>query len=205
MVTTRRSFNDTNESYAERAGGIGILERETPASFNEYKNPEPVREESMDEAKSRMQRNLEKLMNYDRFSEVNSSNVIVEEPENQVVDSVTVEDDAKPTSTTMQFGTEEVDQMYNEMKHTDDDRQSYRLNGRGKLLAVLYALTVTVVLALIIINTGVLATIKGAAAEKQVELNRLVTETTELQERVSDISSDGYVIEKAEEIGMISK
>lgn len=205
MVTTRRSFNDTNESYAERACGIGILERETPASYNEYKNPEPVREESMDEAKSRMQRNLEKLMNYDRFSEVNSSNVVVEEPENQVVDSVAVEDDAKPTSTTMQFGTEEVDQMYNEMKRTDEDKQSYRLNGRGKLLAVLYALTVTVVLALIIINTGVLATIKGATAEKQVELNRLVTETTELQERVSDISSDGYVIEKAEEIGMISK
>ncbi len=202
MITTRRSYNGTSE----RSGGVGVLDREIPSSYSEYKNPTPVREESIDEAKARMQKNLEKLMNYDRFSEVSASDVVVEEPVNTVVEAVAQDEDIKPTSTTMQFGTDDLDQMYKEMDRTDTaNKTSYRLNGKGKLLAVLYALTITVVMALIIINTGVLANIKGSTREKQAKLNQLITETTELQEQVYDISNDGYVIDKAEEIGMLSK
>ena len=202
MITTRRSYNGTSE----RSGGVGVLDREIPSSYSEYKNPTPVREENMDEAKARMQKNLEKLMNYDRFSEVSASDVVVEEPVNTVVEAVAQDEDIKPTSTTMQFGTDDLDQMYKEMDRTDTANEtSYRLNGKGKLLAVLYALTITVVMALIIINTGVLANIKGSTTAKQAELNQLITETTELQEQVYDISNDGYVIDKAEEIGMLSK
>ena len=202
MITTRRSYNGTSE----RSGGVGVLDREIPSSYSEYKNPTPVREESMDEAKARMQKNLEKLMNYDRFSEVSASDVVVEEPVNTVVEAVAQDEDIKPTSTTMQFGTDDLDQMYKEMDRTDTAKEtSYRLNGKGKLLAVLYALTITVVMALIIINTGVLANIKGSTTAKQAELNQLITETTELQEQVYDISNDGYIIDKAEEIGMLSK
>ncbi len=206
MITTRRSYNGTSESYSERSGGVGVLDREIPSSYSEYKNPTPVREETMDEAKARMQKNLEKLMNYDRFSEISASDVVVEEPVNTVVEAVAQDEDIKPTSTTMQFGTDDLDQMYKEMDRTDTASEtSYRLNGKGKLLAVLYALTITVVMALIIINTGVLANIKGSTTAKQTELNQLITETTELQKQVYDISNDGYIIDKAEEIGMLSK
>lgn len=205
MITTRRSYNGVSESYsAGNSGGVGVLER-VPETYNEYKNPEPVREENMDEARARMQRNLDKLMNYDRYSEISASAIDTIEPEvmpeMDVQTAISQDEDIQPTSTTMQFGNGDLDQMYREMDRADK-QESYQLNGKGKLAVVLYSLVVTVILALIIINTGVLASIKDSNVAKQAELNQLMSETTALQEQVSEISGDNYVSDLAEDLGM---
>lgn len=205
MITTRRSYNGVSESYSsDNSGRVAVLEK-VPESYSEYKKSEPVREENQDEARARMQRNLDKLMNYDRYSEISASVAETAEaytaPETDVQTTMSQDEDIQPTSTTMQFGNGDLDQMYKEMDHADS-HESYKLNGRGKLTVVLYSLVVTVILALIIINTGVLASIKAGNTAKQAELSQLMSETVALQQQVYEISDDGYISERAEELGM---
>ena len=66
MVTTRRS-TETANSYddATAKGGVGLLER--PITTQEKVSTQVV-EENYTEASERMQRNLHRLLNYDRYS-----------------------------------------------------------------------------------------------------------------------------------------
>ena len=71
MITTRRSNGfDTTESAR---GGVDVLERRTAINSEAV----PEREESMEETKARMQRNLDRLLNYDRYSEMEAENSAV--------------------------------------------------------------------------------------------------------------------------------
>ncbi len=215
MVTTRRSSTNTTSSVFDNstAGGVGVLERKSNASRNEFVNIS--KEETVDEARERMRGNLNMLLNYDRsYEEVTDSvaSPVVEDAPVEVSEPVAVaepvnfqDEDIRPTSTTMQFGDGDVDQMYNEMRKEEHEETSYRLNGKGKLVLVLYALAVTVILALIIINTGVLAGLSGAKAAKTAELSSKIEQYQQLSANIEDISSEGYIIGKAEELGMIKR
>ena len=156
MITTRRSEGNTINAYESENGNVMLLERrETETVANT---------ESVDQARARMQDNLEKLLNYDRYSEIQNS-VMVEsapvcEPETFVEENkMFADEDIRPTSTTMQFGDGDIEKMRMDMREEQHEEQSgsYRLNGKGKLVVVLYALVVTVILALIAVNSGMLA------------------------------------------------
>ena len=111
------------------------------------------------------------------------------------------DDDIRPTSTTMQFGDGDIDQMYKEMNRANETvKESYHLNNKGKLVIVLYSLAVMVILALIAINTGMLATLSGTQQAKTAELNAKIAEYSVLQEEIESISSDDYVINQAETV-----
>ncbi len=213
MVTTRRaSTNITSSSFDHgTAGGVDVLERKVSAPVNEFIVTET--EETVDQARARMRGNLDLLLNYDRYSEQivdSATSTVVETPiENAEVESIeeTValqDEDIRPTSTTMQFGDGDVDQMYKEMNHTEHETTaSYRLNGKGKLVVVLYALAVTVILALIIINTGVLASLSGNKEAKTAELNAKIEQYQTIKDQNDYISSEDYIVQKAEELGMV--
>lgn len=187
MVTTRRS----TESVESRNGGVALLER--PIA-NEV--VAPAREENLEEARERMQRNLDRLLNYDRASEL-----VEDESVSEIVDSTMQDDDIRPTSTTMQFGDGDIDQMYKEMNRSSETiKDSYHLNTKGKLVIVLYSLAVMVILALIAINTGMLATLSGTQQAKTAELNARIAEYNVLQEEIESISSNEYVINQAENV-----
>jgi ribosomal protein L2 len=128
MVTTRRSSNQvTNafEQFATAGGNVMILER--PASAEEVVAPvataKPVKggftEEQLREAEER-RKNLDRLLNYDRYSEQMSAAVVTEEHETVSAEKVAEvevalsDEDIKPTSTTMQFG-EDIEGIREEM------------------------------------------------------------------------------------------
>ncbi|MBE7087586.1 MAG: hypothetical protein E7369_04720 [Clostridiales bacterium] len=207
MITTKRSGNVVSESYASN-GSVGLLERETPVSYTEFKKEEVSQEINMDEARERMQSNLQKLLNYDRYSqevaeEAKTEVPAVEEVKVQAV-ATTTEDDIRPTSTTMQFGDGDLDQMYKEMNaKAIDNSESYKLNGKGKLAVVLYSLVVAVIMALIVLNTGVLTRLHATNDAKQSELNALMSEYSTQQQLLEDVSDNGYVIDAAKDLGMI--
>lgn len=215
MVTTRRSSTDITSSAFDcgTTGGVDVLERKPTASRNEFVNIS--KEETVDEARERMRGNLNMLLNYDRYSEEIVDSVatpVIEEVPVEVAEQVSVvepvnlqDEDIRPTSTTMQFGDGDVDQMYNEMRKEEHEESSYHLNGKGKLVVVLYALAVTVILALIIINTGILASLSGAKQAKTVELNNKIEQYQQLSANIEDISSNDYIIGQAEELGMIKR
>ena len=79
-----------------------------------------------------MQRNLEKLLNYDRFTEENMGGTLVEERVDvaeEVQTNITCSDeDTRPSSTTMQFADGEIEHVYSDMRRgMQEQKSSYRL------------------------------------------------------------------------------
>lgn len=214
MVTTRRDEKTTTYSQSQRGSAIDLLERKVP-SYSAI--TEDRVEESLEEAKERMQKNLDKLLNYDRYTEMGyvqdiemASAVAPEISETATVSESPVafsDEDIKPTTTTLQFGDGEVDKVYDDMqRQKESQKSSYRLNGAGKLVVVLYSLAVTVILALIILNTGVLASLRSGNEAKASVLDEKVAEYQMLSEKIDALSSNERVIDIAEnDYGMIKK
>lgn len=209
MITTRRS-NDSFYEGKVSGGDIGLLEREEPISFGESAVTESERESEMREAKARMQANLDKILNYDRYSEVVGAENKQEEAsavnvaDKVVSDTSVAEDDIRPTSTTMQFGDLDINVVRQEMRSDDEESEKHKLNAKGKLVIALYALAVTIILALIVINTGIINVLSNGNVEKQAMLDQMVNEYNDIRSEISYVTSDGYVIDVAEnQYGMI--
>ncbi len=204
MVVTRRSQETETATQTSNIGSsVALLERKP---VNNYVS-QPVQEESYEEQQERMQKNLEKLLNYDRYAEQNmAESQVIEET---VVDSsisapVAQEEDIRPTSTTMQFGDGDIDQMYKEMAHAKKREKEYSLNAKGKFVIALYSLAVTIILALIVLNTGILASLSDIKEAKAQTLSRLQSERYALQQQIEEVSSTENVIKTAEDVlGMI--
>lgn len=200
MITTRRS--NGFETADTLRGGVDVLERRI-SNVSEA----PVREESMDEAKARMQRNLDRLLNYDRYAEIEAeeraavADATVEEKTETVAYS---DDDIRPTTTTTQF----IDgdpQIFNDAaKSKDESRNAYRLNGKGKVVVVLYALVVAVILALIVLNTGVLKALTSDIAALDESYRAQAAAVNAQAAEIAELSSDAHVAQVAEsELGMV--
>jgi hypothetical protein len=190
------------QSFSEKNGSdVAVLERRASVEQN-YDVQEGYKVETADEARERMQRNLDKLLNYDRYSDVQEATVITENVVNE--EFAVADEDIRPTSTTMQFGDGEVEKIYNEMPSEDRAEQIYKLNSKGKFAVVLYALAVTVIMALIIINTSVLSALSRENSQKQSDLDQIVSEYSTVSSEIEQKTSDEYVSGLAEnEYGMI--
>jgi len=209
MITTRRSEGNTINAYESETskGGVALLERKEVATVA------PTTEDT-EKARARMQDNLEKLLNYDRYSEIQDSVATIEAPVQeveQVVEMVNLEqpeafadEDIRPTSTTMQFGDGDIEKLRMDMRKQEEEPVSYHLNGKGKLVVVLYSLVVTVILALIAVNSGVLASLSNTSKAKAIEYQSKVATYNALQSEIESITSSEHIINVATgEYGMI--
>ena len=198
MVITRRSTEMKNNSFDSTStrGGVDLLER--PLELEEVAQAE-TEKNNIDQTE-RMQKNLYNLLNYDRFTE---ENMQVSEVAQEVVDFS--DEDIKPTSTTMQFG-DDIEQIREEMKKSEVvEDNSYHLNAKGKIAVILYSLVVTVILALIVLNTGILATFSAKENAISASLDKKVMEYNQVMSNVESISSPDYIIDVAQnQYGMIS-
>lgn len=201
MITTKRS--GTNNSYSQSQSSVAVLERPV-SSYNNFVSA-PQREESTEEASLRMRENLKKLLNYDRYTEtVQDSVAVVEETpvETVVEETACLDEDIRPTSTTMQFGDDADVDIRNEVASVKtEEKQSVKLSFKGKLIIALYSVVVALVFALIVINTTMLGRVRNDISAKQVELARLESQYQASEERLEELFEQ--VPEKAEELGMI--
>ena len=105
----------------------------------------------------------------------------------------------------MQFGDDNLEQIREDMKATVVDEQiSYHLNTKGKLTVILYSLVVTVILALIVLNTGVLSRLSAQENAMLNSVNEKVMEYNALMSQIDSISSPDYIINAAVNLGMSS-
>ena len=80
----------------------------------------------------------------------------------------------------------------------------YHLNSKGRLAVILYSLAVTIILALIVLNTGVLASLSNVSNEKSAELSAALERYDAVKSQIDDISSSDYIIDVAEnQYGMV--
>lgn len=206
MVTTKRSTN-TSSSYDST--NVALLERNVPVSYEDYLVNVPTQEDSYDDAREKMRENLNRLLNYDRYS----AEVVADAPVSQptvenvetVVNSTYVLDneDIRPTSTTMQFGDIDAGEIQNEMKSEVTAHEGYKLSSKGKLLVVLYSLVVAVVMALIMVNTGVLTGLNTAKAQALSTLNEKQGIYAEIVAENEELANPENIINWAENNGMI--
>lgn len=217
MITTRRETID-NDVRNEARSRLGLLDRK-PVAYNEAEAYATDFEETIDkeEDKRRMSENFNLLLNYEKYIEEKkqqeqlekaSAATVVEEPQiaeaaayEQVaaVNAATIsKEDITPTSTTMQFGTDDVGSLYSDMKKDEKTDAKFRLSAHSKIMIAVYAIVVTVIMALIIINTSVLASLRAREAASAAKLERLTTEYNALEEELNEVSSDKHVIEIAE-------
>lgn len=183
MVTTRRS-NESSYEQNNLNTSVALLERPV-----ENTSVAPEKQVSADQVE-RMRKNLDDLLNYDRYS------AVVEEEKQQVLTEETnsLDEDFRPTSTTMQFGDDNVD-IRNEMNQlaAEETTTRYRLNGKGKIAVVLYSIAVMVVLALIVLNTGVIANLRDVKAAKVARLEELKATYNQQIEDIEAISNPEYI------------
>ncbi len=200
MVTTTRRSTEVSSAYQPANGGVGLLER--PVNYGEYASTSPavseISEQELEEQKAKRQNNLQKLMNYDRYSEQVAVEVETEK-------ASLADEDIRPTSTTMQFG-DDIDIRRDMNRAQDKNEDGYYLNKKGKLVVTLYALVVTVILALIVMNTGVLASLSAKTDAKSAELSATVAKYEAIQSEIDAMTSPDYVIDVAQnQYGMIKQ
>ncbi len=200
MVTTRRSTDIESKTFetASTRGGVDLLER--PRALEQVEQSQT--ETNSTSQSEKIRQNLYNLLNYDRFTE---EKMQVSEPE--IAQEVTnfSDEDIRPTSTTMQFG-DEIEQIREEMKKSEVIEESaYHLNAKGKVAVILYSLVVTVILALIVLNTGILATFSSREKAISASLNEKVVEYNQVMSNVENISSPDYIINVAQnQYGMVN-
>lgn len=199
MIITRRSSDVASDvQLNERASSVALLERKP---VNDVAVETKV-EETYEQQQERMQKNLERLLNYDTYSQTKEAEKVVEDV--VVSQPVNQEEDIRPTSTTMQFGDGDLDQMYKEMAVANKREKQYSLNAKGKFVIALYSLAVTLILALIVLNTGVLASLSNAREAKAQTLAQLQSESYSIQQEIDQVSSPEHIIKQAEDLlGMI--
>ena len=199
MVTTRRSNDVAVNSFDNlTSGGVGLLER-----TRAVEEQASALEQTTNYADSeRMQRNLQKLLNYDRFTEESMEQVVVE----QAQTTNFADEDIRPTSTTMQFGDDNIEQIREEISKSQSvvEEGAYHVNAKGKVAIVLYSLVVAIIMALIVLNTGVLATVTAKETATAQLLEAKVQEYSAIVDKVESISSPDYVIDVAQnQFGMV--
>ena len=245
MITTRRS-DEIAGNAAQSVSAVDLLERKTSVAFNDYENAQ-TREENLEEAKLRMQRNLDRLLNYEKYgnddvstdfasdyteaaADVDSATQAYQSATNQAYsvsqayapaeetafDANTTydenvvtatDDDIRPTTTTMQFGEGDAEPVFDDMQRQKQEQsESYRLNGKGKLVVALYAIAVALILTLIVLNTGVLAVLTKNNAETVAKLSEKVAEYNSVVEEINAASAEEYIADIAENVfGMIKR
>ena len=202
MVDIRRSSVDILAQSRESAASVALLERKPEVQASTA----PVVEETYEQQQQRMQKNLERLLNYDRYTETNMDAVVQEEAvvDSAVIAPVNQEEDIRPTSTTMQYGDGDIDQMYKEMASAKKREKEYSLNAKGKFVIALYSLAVTIIFALIVLNTGVLASLSGAKDARAQTLSGLQAERYALEQQIDSVTSSENVTKTAEDVlGMV--
>ena len=204
MITTRREIGESRQTFGACGGNVALFEREMPANTTEIaEEKQATQTEDVNAAREKMQSNLRKLLNYDKpetKEEVKTAAAEAVSSTEQVADSAALqenEEDIRPSSTTRQFGDGDLDQMYSEMGR-EKDRETYKINGKGKAVLFVYSIVVAIILALIVLNTGVLANIRSRMEVKQAELGILARTYQDKQDYIDSISDNDYVIRLAE-------
>ena len=201
MVTTRRSSEVANANYEMKTndGGVSLKTRPLPSQSS---IKEQVQKQSYAEANERMQKNLDRLLNYDRYT---AQQMQIQEEQRKCKN--VSDEDFRPTSTTMQFGDDSIEEIREEMnKRQSAVDEIYTINNKGKVAIVLYSVVVAVVLALIVLNTGLLANLNAKSEAVVDRYNAVVAEYNQAVAEVEGISSAEHVSNVAEnEYGMIKR
>ncbi len=117
------------------------------------------------------------------------------------------DEDLTPSSTTMQFGSLEDNDFYEELfinnKKPVVHKEKKGLSTTAKILMLVYLVAIRVIVGLIISQSQSLKTVESSIDEYSMKINSLSTEYSEVADEVNLLRSDEVINYKASEMGMI--
>lgn len=115
------------------------------------------------------------------------------------------DEDLIPSSTTMQFESDEDNDIYEEVrpKNETDLQKKYKINTKGKVLIAVYALVIATILSLIVINSKMLRSLDNSISGYAGKITELTEQYTNVNAELDYVKSDEVIIEKAEAMGMV--
>ncbi len=178
-------------------------------AYNNDRNVSLAEREQADAIKS----NLDKILHYERYrnnadTPVGSVAPVEREQretvstlKNSAPESVNyreeeVNDDLRPSSTTMQFGTSEDNDVYEDLAYDKkSEKEEFRLSSKGKILIAVYSIVVAIILSLIVINSRMLKSLDQSISSYGSRIDDLNAEYTRISTEYDSI------MENEEEIG----
>ncbi len=195
MVTTTRSYGETSSVFDTKSD-VALLEREQKTE---------TKRETTEEARARMQKNLDKLLHYEEYAraeaEVAMANAVMPEIQTQGETSPTTNEDIMPTSTTLQFAESENSEVMKEAKEVGTNNKS-KFSLKSKIVAVLYGLAIAGIFSLIMLNSGVLSALQEKQASLTSELEALNNTYNQSVEQLENLENEAIKVAETE-YGMI--
>ena len=133
---------------------------------------------------------MDRLVNYNKYQQEEKSQITNEM-------AFVNNEDTCPTKTTMQYSEVKIEEEKTSLS-VNNENVNYQINSKTKMLLVVYSLVVAVIMAFIIINTSVLASLSTSNSQKQAELATVTAEYNQIKDTYNQISSDEHVIKLAE-------
>lgn len=204
MITTRREVSDKLNTY--------VTEQDRNLAVNSTFAERTMSGETISDAE-RTRKNLEYIMNYDRYIVTEREEAVarVADAETDVVKDEVIApekeeaevklEDIEPSSTTMQFLNESTTELMGDIKK--EKKEAFHLTRKAKVMIALYAFAVTVIMALIVLNTTVLGNLSGMIKHKTSEYQSLKTSYEQVMDELENVSDEETIAEKATEFGMI--
>lgn len=204
MITTRREVSDKLNTY--------VTEQDRNLAVNSTFAERTMSGETISDAE-RTRKNLEYIMNYDRYIATEREEAVarVADAETDVVKDEVIApekeeaevklEDIEPSSTTMQFLNESTTELMGDIKK--EKKEAFHLTRKAKVMIALYAFAVTVIMALIVLNTTVLGNLSGMIKHKTSEYQSLKTSYEQVMDELENVSDEETIAEKATEFGMI--
>lgn len=178
---------------------------------------------SADEKRNEIKSNLDRILNYEKYMGTeNATNAVKDDavetetkstiaqlntkyaPAVETEEKVYNEEDITPSSTTMQFGQGEDEDIYEDVnvKRAEKTEKGFKLSSKGKVLLAVYALVIITILSLIILNSRMLRSLDASIDRYNMQLKDLNTRYETVINEYEYVSSDEVIIQKAEEMGM---
>ena len=168
--------------------------------FNDSFSNVKVENKTKDDEEAKIRNlNFDRILHYEDYIGKDKEAVSESVAAETVVNSTASEEDTRPSSTTMQFGTADVQELFSDLKRGTAQEVKSTSGTKLKVFVAVYTVIITAILALIVMNTGLLARLKAVNVEKAQELSSLIGEYERVYEEYELVSSDENVINEATE------
>ncbi|MBQ9781664.1 MAG: hypothetical protein IJW26_00605 [Clostridia bacterium] len=145
--------------------------------------------------------NFDKIIHYDTYAKPQQ----VKDVHRVYVEHTTgINQDLRPTSTTMQFQGLNKAEIYKDVREnsTATYETSTKTSKQSKILIAFMSVAIVLLSFLIVFNTILLKNLNQTIMNKQAEVQELLTQNEVANDRLNEVSSDQAIIDAAKELGM---
>ncbi len=150
---------------------------------------------------SKIPENFDKIIHYDSYARPQQVKDVYQV---NVEHATGVNQNLRPTSTTMQFQGMNKAEIYNDVREnaTTMYDTGVKTSKKSKLILALCTVAIVVLSVLIVFNTALLKNMNQVILDKQAQVEALLEENKTAQNTLNEVSSDQTIIEKAQQLGM---